>query len=374
MATAEKKYRYQIIADKLRKEIDSHRCAGEFLETTAFLSKRFCVNPRTVDKAMDILCSEGRISRAAGRGTVVSDPLATGGFVMYLDTSLLAPGASLFYRMTCQALSNMLHEFNPRWHTRMYLWPTNPKASIGVENSLASDVYDKRTRGIFSFISTDTLPEELSNSTIPVVWLSCWAGEHRVYPDHSVVFREALKHFRDAGCRKVGLIWSNSEQRAQAGILEDEMFCEEARANGIETRKEWMPASQNEESEQEGYNLFRTLWEQNDRPDGLLVLDDFLCRGVLAAIRDFGVDVPNDLSLVSLGNRGSPIPYKKTITTVEVDHVETARALLNMMVALVRGEKLDKDIVLVPPKLRVGDTVRKQSVQSSNTSKEVSSV
>jgi len=366
MATITKKHLYEKIADELREKIGDHYYAGDFVESERVLAKHFSVNQRTVSQAMDILSSEGRIVRARGKGTVVSDPLATGGFVIYLSAPLLTAEGSSFYRITCSELSKILHEFNPRWQTRMYLKPSEPQRPNPIVTPFVDGMHDMRIRGVFSFHRVKNLPSELKDSTMPIVGIDHVADGHGVFYDETALFHEALKHFREVGCRKVGLIWMCREDREKEGIFPDQTFCEEARANGIETRQQWMPACKNRIVEQEGYDLFRKLWEQKDRPDGILVADDVLCRGVLTAIQHANVNIPKELSLISQANKGSPLTYHKKVTTVELDTAEIAREALDMMVALVRGEELDKKIVLVRPKLCVGDTVCKIDRRMSN--------
>ena len=91
------------------------------------------------------------------------------------------------------------------------------------------------------------------------------------------------------------------------------------------------PAS---EPEQAGFDVMVRLWSSDEKPDGLIVLDDILCRGVLRATLTLGVDLPRDLKLVSTSNRGIGFPYHKPVTRVEFDTAQLAEHAVQRMIQL----------------------------------------
>ncbi len=79
------------------------------------LRTEFEVSQGTVEKAFVALESQGLIERKPRKGVFVADRTATGEMAIVLKSQLLGVEASQSYRIACTALTEALHERNPRW-------------------------------------------------------------------------------------------------------------------------------------------------------------------------------------------------------------------------------------------------------------------
>ena len=104
-------------------------------------------------------------------------------------------------------------------------------------------------------------------------------------------------------------------------------------------------------TEQNGYNLFTALWNQTKRPDGLLVTDDIFCRGALRAILHLGVQVPEELHLITQANEGVALPFHLTVTRLELSPPEFARQACEMMLLRCRGKTPAQKQIDIPVRL-----------------------
>lgn len=100
------------------------------------------------------------------------------------------------------------------------------------------------------------------------------------------------------------------------------------------------------------------LWKLPQKPDGIVVTDDVACRGILQACLQLGVDLPNDVQLVSHSNKGVEFPYHKPLTRLEFDPQEQVKHALELIVDMLGNKTITEKHVLVPGKLISGDTTR----------------
>ena len=98
------------------------------------------------------------------------------------------------------------------------------------------------------------------------------------------------------------------------------------------------------------------LWQQSDRPDGLVVNDDILCWGVLRGVLQLGINVPDDLKIVSEGNKGIEFPYHLPVTQIQFDVEEQVDKAIELMLQLIRGEKPKEATIVLPGRLVLGST------------------
>jgi len=116
----------------------------------------------------------------------------------------------------------------------------------------------------------------------------------------------ALRRFSELGCHSVGIMYPSNAQ--QTSVLE---FAErEAKALNLELKYEWMLFSR-QSREITGYNYFSSLWNLKEKPDGLLIYPDETARGVVSAIVEKKIRVPEELKLVIHRNAESPffVPF-----------------------------------------------------------------
>ena len=91
---------------------------------------------------------------------------------------------------------------------------------------------------------------------------------------------------------------------------------------GFATTPDWIktPCNRNQSLEQMGYDLFTQLWQQESKPEVLLVYPDIVARGAVSAILQQNVSVPEELKLVFHKNNEvnlfHPFPAAHVITDV----------------------------------------------------------
>ena len=117
-------------------------------------------------------------------------------------------------------------------------------------------------------------------------------------------------------------------------------FLDEARQLGLEIRNEWIRSSDVivSRNEQFGYEQFNHLWNQDDRPDGLVIYPDSTARGALMALLARHVSVPDELKLVIHKNDLCPYECPVAASKIVTNVSNSATELINMINRQIRGE------------------------------------
>jgi DNA-binding LacI/PurR family transcriptional regulator len=87
-----------------------------------------------------------------------------------------------------------------------------------------------------------------------------------------------------------------------------------------------------------GYRAAKTLLSSKRRPTAILSSSDQLALGVLTAVEELGLSVPEDLSVVGFDGIPPGASADPPLTTVRQDHDEKGSLAGRMLVSLLRGE------------------------------------
>ncbi len=90
-------------------------------------------------------------------------------------------------------------------------------------------------------------------------------------------------------------------------------------------------------------------------PDVLYLNDNFAAQSALLALVDSGIDIPGDVRLVTWSNAGEGPFWRKSLTRIEIDPVESGRVFANFVLAYLEGRKI-KHPVAISPRYIIGDT------------------
>ncbi|UUI02178.1 LacI family DNA-binding transcriptional regulator [Oceanobacillus jeddahense] len=93
------------------------------------------------------------------------------------------------------------------------------------------------------------------------------------------------------------------------------------------------------------------------KPDAVVVSDDLISVGVISMLEEYGLKVPEDISLVSFNNIYFSEIIKPALTTVDIQiyelGVESAKAIIQMCT----NQKLSKKRIIIPHHIAYRDSV-----------------
>lgn len=94
---------------------------------------------------------------------------------------------------------------------------------------------------------------------------------------------------------------------------------------------------------EQGYLFAKRIFDTVNRevPDGLVITDDMMALGVLAALRECQLEVGEDVQIASHTNRGTAVfgAMEASIVRLEIDPAEIVQVMFSTMMDLLSGKK-----------------------------------
>jgi len=176
---------------------------------------------------------------------------------------------------------------------------------------------------------------------------------HSVDNDNVLAAEIATKHLLDQGFRRVGFLAARTGvtvsddrvagyQRAVRGRQEDHLIW----------HADFGPHAAREAA--------RAVLRSPDRPDAIVVLDDFMALGVVGAARDLGLRIPHDLGLVSFNDTNLCDLIDGGLSSVSLSMPEIVRSACQRLLEIIEERASDcPRRTIVPCELKVrGSSVR----------------
>jgi LacI family transcriptional regulator len=191
--------------------------------------------------------------------------------------------------------------------------------------------------------------ELLRSSKIPAVAIANTTDSHRlpaVHSDEDEIGRMAARHLLDLGvqnfafCGIQGRHFSKLRRAAFLRTLADEGIAERVYEHQLPARpptatklrhlSEWL----------------RTL----PRPTGLFCVSDFTALGVIQALRQTDIDVPNDLAIIGVDNEPAiEQVYRFPLTSIEQNLEVIGWEAASLLDRMIGGEDVGTDSLVIPP-------------------------
>ena len=339
-------YAYEIIAEEmLNKIISGEWQSGDRLPTLNDLEKQYPQSRMTLYKAMQLLKDRGYINMSRGRGTFVKSS-ARHQRVAILTSSTwsdesLAPFSKLAFR-----------------HAQAYFARLGLASQLYVDDALndfripASFKFELERRRLNGLLTVDaTFParfdqqEEWEKMPIPYVNIGAWHAPYTFYVDHKAFLVMAAEMARKIGKKRVALV-----ERAEHLSLDFDLFCGQCDKQGLEYCPIPSPIPPPTLSYEEyGYELLQRFWRQPRTPQVVIVPDDVIAKGVTIAALALRIEIPHDLTIIAMTNRGGNIFYPVPVVRCEVDVESIAIRGARMLVDLMNGVKAPPQKTFFPP-------------------------
>lgn len=344
--------RYQTVSQQIEDSIRARIVSGELapgarLPPNSELAKVTGTSVFTIQTALARLSREGLIDRKPKAGSFVAGKavrLRCAG--IYFCSDLWADPELAFYQLIHSEIRKKLTAIGVKGKVWMDDRPIaeqhTPPPSL-LRALMRRDIQAL----IVPKLNAIELPW-LTNSSVATAFLASARMPNRVTYDWKHFAKTALGHLRSLGCRSVGLISSTpfEPKPSRIGQLESDVldlrrfFLEYASANGLQTREPWIrsPSEPPTKLSHFGYEQFCALWDQPEKPDGLIIYPDMVASGAITAILARRVEIPGELKLVLHANDQYPYPCPFPATFLVHRVAETADALLTIIRAQLQGK------------------------------------
>ncbi len=195
-----------------------------------------------------------------------------------------------------------------------------------------------------------TPPPLLMNT--PTVLLNCYDEERRiasVLPGDTVGGREATEHLIRQGCKRIAYINGQAEIDASHDRLNG--YRQALASHDMAIRDElirpgnWEPSA--------GYEQTRALMALPEPPDGIFCANDLMATGCYEALKELGLRIPQDVSVVGFDDREIAQYMRPPLTTLILPHLDMGRVAAELLLDIVGGingrrDQLKVECPLVP--------------------------
>ena len=337
--------------------------AGSRLPSNAEIASQTGVSVFSVQRAMRNLTNSGLVERRQKSGTFVKGGgirLVCAG--VYLGRDIWREPDAGFYVAWVRELQQALAARN----VSVRIWAdSRPSSSFSTPlGELRKSVKAREIQALIAPLSNMSERHWLRQLDLPTSFMTSMDIPNRVDFDGRQLFRLAMEQLHAQGCRSVGLI-SNFGPIEEAKTESDRYkfrnaFLDMAREFGMEVRESWVRTPSGEVAliERYGYDQFLALWQQAERPRGLIVYPDTVARGAVAAMLGKGVHTSRDLRLVLHRNRGVDFMCPLEAAWVETDVAAVAAGLVQQIWSQLANEPVRP--IIVPYAVGEGVAVRNE--------------
>lgn len=337
---------YKRITQKLRELILSKALLpGTRLPTLTELAKLWNTNYFTVQTALTPLVNEGLLRRKQRMGTFVAESTrqikAVG---IYFGGSFWKVKHAAFYQTLYAALCDHFERLGIDVHLFMDSRPVSQQESPW--EPLLHAIERSKVNGVIGAMLTGEEADWLEKLPIPVSLYGVTGSSRSALETDGDFLEVSLQRLKARKCRSVGLITG-------IGVGDVENFIQLAKRMGFKTSRQWVCRQEAwpEEFEQFGFESFGRIWSSEKKPDGLIVHPDSIALGVIMAILQKGIRIPEDLHLVMHCNEEvylhCPLPVDWQVVSI-VRIVEGLWKFLQIQAEGKRPRKITIPLVMRP--------------------------
>jgi LacI family transcriptional regulator len=165
--------------------------------------------------------------------------------------------------------------------------------------------------------------------------------------DHVAGMRALVEHLNNLGHQRIGCVVGSPDftfvHYQLEGFRQAMTTCDLAVDEGLLVEADL--------TQRGGYGAAQTLLSQSDPPTAVVTSNDLMALGVMSAAQDQGLDVGRDIAVSGFEDIPLAETSHPTLTTVRHPAHRLGQRLGQMLVALVSGEPLSEQHVLLPPSL-----------------------
>lgn len=199
--------------------------------------------------------------------------------------------------------------------------------------------------------------QEVVNSSLPLVTIDHVFNNRAAVMSDNVGGMETLVSYAySMGHRKIAFVYGEPTAVTENRKIGFHRACEKF---GIPIPGEYMIESRYYDPEL-CYTNTRKILSLSDRPTCILFPDDFSLAGGVRAIHEFGLTIPDDISIIGYDGIITSQLMTPRITTLQQDTDNLGKEAAKKLIELIEKPRTTLlDRILVPGKLLPGESVRK---------------
>jgi len=172
--------------------------------------------------------------------------------------------------------------------------------------------------------------------------------------DNEKAAQAAAEHLLELGHRSFAILVTGPKIGMTSGMLSSDIlqsatssdfrarlrgYAKALRKGGISWKERVSLYNCAEYGREEGRNAARTIMGVNPQPTAILAINDQLALDVMGAIKEMGLRVPDDVSIVGFDDAPEAASANPPLTTVHQPHVDKGFWAAQILLALIRREE-----------------------------------
>ena len=344
---------------------------NERLPSVRTLCEELSVSRTTLDQVLNNLEAHDIIYRKHGSGLFVSPKLFRKTVGIIIDSSLLSnhvglsPIWGLLWGLFAQEAERRSHIKNEYYCLHTIL----PASEIPLSEEIIHLVQTRRIHGVLNIGVPHKAVKWLTDQGVPCI--SCFVyGPWQVRFDFIEMVRLAVSRLVQRGCRRIGL-WAIDPSTTPSAT--SEAFSDEVRAfryfladHGLEYHPELVrsllpPQDHNGTlrmltNQQQGYHIAQEVFSNSNifKPDGIVIINDMVTDGALAALLTQKVNIGEDVHIVTHANAGMMtfFEYINGISVIEFDPQILVHKMFELLDLLLAGQSIPEQCISIAPRWR----------------------
>lgn len=317
--------------------------AGDRLPPERDLAGELGVSLATINKAMAGLETQMLLHRKTSRGTYIHPNVSRGQVVVVFDTCHFAnPEIARFYHHLLESLTSAIKSHGMR--PIHILGHGNPGDEFIASLEPQATIWNQ-CAGVLAMAGLEQFELQLQQMGVPAVTITTLVeqGVHPVRLDYDDLLMKMYRHLCERGCRRIGIIFNNPLSACHVftpGFKERLLQISPALDTRFWIDKCSTPA--------QGYQVMQWCWQQAQRPDGLIIVDDNTAMGVGQAVLDLGIDYPSQLKLITQATIGVPRDFPIDYTRCQFNLSRLCRAAFGLLYRLMLDDHKEQGVLLRP--------------------------
>lgn len=148
---------------------------------------------------------------------------------------------------------------------------------------------------------------------------------------------QAAKHILKKGFKRIGYV--QATQRPYNLEQSKKGFFDTLHDNGVDVPEKYIYSITN--STEEGYRDFKNLLAEyiDDLPEVLFCEDDYMALGVMRALSEEGISIPETVSVIGVDNIALASTAQPALTTIQVDTEAMSKVAVARIIEIINNNK-----------------------------------
>lgn len=348
---------YYQLKNVLRKYIAKNSKPHEKFFSERQLAEKYKTSRITTGRAINDLVSEGLLYRIQGKGTFVADfneRVKTNniGFILAQRLANLSGGT---------VNPESLHEVESACKAHGYhLFFFMAEEKFRKDKELPKMVSEKKVDGLILVGDIEKSLIKTLNGLLPVVLLDHYIeGEEidSVMADNVEGAYNAVKYLLELGHRNIGFIYGPFT----APSFRERLTGYKKALSEYKVRFRKSLLCEGGPHIDDGYRAMKSLLSLPKIPAAIFASNDTMALGAMKAIKDKGMNIPKNISIVGFDDKEFAAYASPPLTTVKVNNKAMAEEIVERLIEKIREDNAEPKKITVPTELIIRESCKKCS-------------